>query len=151
MDHVRLYPTRLEPARQPEAVAAGFEGQCNPRDLFTGPDRLIAPAMQQGKQPFWARLQLLARLTLNPGKHTGNQPARLAHLDDGNDRAILVQGDEGPAQVVRLGHRGTPSIDAATKLPLSRRPPHSISQSPVSGYTVGTSSNRRSSPGSRIR
>src|SRR5712672_3400370 len=74
MDHVRLYPTRLEPARQPEAVAAGFEGQCNPRDLFTGPDRLIPPAMQQGKQPFWARLQLLARLTLNAGKHTANQP-----------------------------------------------------------------------------
>src|SRR5204862_7059795 len=25
-------------------------------------------------------------------------------------RAILVQGDEGPAQVVRLGHQGTPSV-----------------------------------------
>src|SRR5262249_28186245 len=24
--------------------------------------------------------------------------------------SILVQGDEGPAQVVRLGHRGTPSV-----------------------------------------
>src|ERR1700756_1812343 len=45
MDHVRLDPTRLKPACQPEAVAAGFEGQRNPRDLFTGPDRLIAPAM----------------------------------------------------------------------------------------------------------
>ena len=33
-----------------------------------------------------------------------------AQLDDGNDRAILVQGDEGSAQVVRLGHRGTPSV-----------------------------------------
>jgi hypothetical protein len=54
--------------------------------------------MQHGKQLFWARLQLLARLTLNAGKHAGNEPARLAHLDDGNDRAILVQGDEGPAQ-----------------------------------------------------
>src|SRR5438128_10292787 len=97
MDHVRLDPTRLEPARQPEAVAAGFEGNRNPRDLFTGPDRLIAPAMQQAKQPFGTRLQLLARLTLNAGKHTGNQPARLAHLDDGNDCAILVQGDERPA------------------------------------------------------
>src|SRR5207253_3010615 len=30
----------------------GFEGQRNPRDLFTGPDRRIAPAMQQRKQPF---------------------------------------------------------------------------------------------------
>jgi hypothetical protein len=61
--------------------------------------------MQLGKQPFWARLKLLARLTLDAGKHAGNQPARVAHLDDGNDRAILVQGDEGSAQVVRLLHR----------------------------------------------
>src|SRR6202048_5292505 len=66
--------------------------------------------MQQAKQPFCTRLQLLAWLALNAGKHTGNQPTRLAHLDDGNDRAILVQGDEGPAQVVRLGHQGTPSV-----------------------------------------
>src|SRR5207253_3923635 len=123
MDHVRLSPARIRPARQPEAVTASFEGQRNPRDRFTGPYRLIAPAMQQAKEPFGTRLQLLARLTLNAGKHTGNQPARLAHLDDGNDRAILVQGDEGPAQVVRLGHQGTPSLDAATKLPfLAARP-----------------------------
>src|SRR2546427_505918 len=79
--------------------------------------RLIPPAMQHGKQPFWAWLQLLARLTLNTRNYAANQPARLAQLDDGNDRAILVQGDEGPAQVVRLGHRGTPSLNAATKLP----------------------------------
>src|ERR1700676_2003435 len=110
MDHVRLHPMRPKPPRQPEAVAAGFEGKRNPRDLFTGSDCLIAPAMQQAKQPFGTRLQLLARLTLNAGKHTANQPTRLAHLDDGNDRAILVQGDEGPAQVVRLGHQGTPSV-----------------------------------------
>jgi hypothetical protein len=86
----RLHPTRTQPTRQPEAVATGFEGQRNPRDLFTGPDRLIAPAMQQAKEPFGTRLQLLARLTLNAGKHTGNQPARLAQFDNGNDCAILV-------------------------------------------------------------
>src|SRR5438105_5574157 len=108
MDHVSLDATRRKPARQPEAVAAGFEGNRNPRDGAAGPDRFILPAMQQAKEPFWARLELLARLTLNAGKHAGDQPARLAHLDNGYDRAILVQGDEGPAQVVRLGHRGTP-------------------------------------------
>src|SRR6202030_2902280 len=53
---------------------------------------------------------LLARLTHNAGKYTGYQPTRLAQLDDGNDRAILVQGDEGPAQVIQLGHNGTPSV-----------------------------------------
>ncbi len=116
MDHVRLNATRLEPARQPEAVAAGFEGNRNPRDRAAGPDRLMLPAMQQAKQPFWARLELLARLTLNPGKHAGDEPARLAHLDDGYDRAILVQGDEGPAQVVRLGHRGTPSVTSSDEV-----------------------------------
>src|SRR5580692_97558 len=110
MDHMRLHPTRPQPARQPEAVPTSFEGQCNPRDLAAGLDRLVAPAMQQAKQPFCTRLQLLAWLALNAGNHTGNQPTRLAHLDDGNDRAILVQGDEGPAQVVRLGHQGTPSV-----------------------------------------
>src|SRR4051794_18955215 len=127
MDHVSLNATRRKPARQPEAVAAGFEGNRNPGDRAPGSDRLILPAMQQTKQPFWARLELLARLTLNPGKHAGNQPARLAHLDDGYDRAILVQGDEGPAQVVRLGHLALHQLYAATKLPFLRRPPHSVS------------------------
>src|SRR6516164_5450062 len=123
MDHVRLDATRLKPARQPEAVAAGFEGYRNPRDCVAGLDRFVAPAVQQRKQPFWARLQLLARLTFNAGKHTANQPARLAQLDDGNDRAIVVEGDEGPAQIVRLGHRGTPSIDVSDEVAiLAARP-----------------------------
>src|SRR5271168_4313128 len=121
-DHVSLDATRLEPARQPEAVAAGLEGNRNPRDSAAGPDRLIPPAMQQGKQLFWARLQLLARLTLNPGKHAANQPAQLAQLDDGDDRDILVQGDEGPAQVCRLGHRGTPSVTCGDEVAISSPP-----------------------------
>ena len=129
MDHVRLYSMRRKPARQPKPVAAGFEGQCNARDRAAGPDRLIPPAMQRRKQPFWVRLQLLARLTLNTGKHAGNEPARLAQ-HDGNNRAILVQGDEGSAQVVRLGHRGTPSIKCSDEVAIPRRPPHSVSRSP---------------------
>ena len=32
MDHVSLYSRRRKPARQPEAVAAGFEGKRNPGD-----------------------------------------------------------------------------------------------------------------------
>src|SRR5271155_1380598 len=133
MDYMRLNPMRTKPARQPEAVPTSFEGQCNPRDLAAGLDRLVAPAMQQGKQPFWVRLQLLAGLALNAGKHTGNQPTRLAHLDDGNDRAILVQGDEGPAQVVRLGHRGTPCwIQRRWCHFLAARPIASLGPTPLS-------------------
>src|SRR5438477_9420838 len=65
MDHMRLHPMRTKPARQPEAVSTSFEGQCNPRDLAAGLDRLVTPAMQQAKQPFCTRLQLLAWLALN--------------------------------------------------------------------------------------
>jgi hypothetical protein len=72
MDHMRLHPARPKPARQPEAVATGFEGKRNPRDLAAGPNRLIPPAMQDGKQPFWARLQLLVRLTLNTRNYAAN-------------------------------------------------------------------------------
>src|ERR1700751_2894090 len=122
MDHVSLEATPPTPARQPEAVPAGFEGNRNPRDRAAGLDRLTPPAMQQGKQPFWARLQFLARLTLNTRNYAANQPGRLAHLDDGNDRAILVQGDEGPVQVVRLGHRGTPSITCRDEVAMSSPP-----------------------------
>src|SRR5207302_10354191 len=135
MDHMRLHPMRTKPARQPEAVSTSFEGQCNPRDLAAGLDRLVAPAMQQAKQPFGTRLQLLARLTLNAGKHTGNQPARLAHLDDGNDCAILVQGDEGPAQVVRLGHQGTPSVTYSDDGAISSPPaPYHLSPLEEGGF-----------------
>ena len=126
---MRLHPVRTKPARQPEAVSTSFEGQCNPCDLAAGLDRLVAPAMQQAKQPFCTRLQLLARLALNAGKHTGNQPTRLAHLDDGNDRAILVQGDEGPAQVVGWGIAALHRLATATMVPSPRRLPHSISGS----------------------
>jgi hypothetical protein len=37
MGRVRFDPTRLKPARQPEAVAAGFEGKRNPRDRASRP------------------------------------------------------------------------------------------------------------------
>src|SRR5438270_2844905 len=107
--------------------------------------------MQQAKQPFWVRLQLLTRLTLNAGKHAGDEPARVAHLDDGNDRGILVQGDEGPAQSLPRRRPGSfgwgiaalHRLNAATKLPFPRRPPHSISRSrgrtaPALGYSLLT-------------
>jgi hypothetical protein len=34
--------------------------------------------------------------------NASNQPARLTHLDDRNDCAVLLQAIEGPAQVVGM-------------------------------------------------
>jgi hypothetical protein len=36
--------------------------------------------MPQAKKPFRTRFQLLLRLTLNAGKHPGNQPVRRSRL-----------------------------------------------------------------------
>ena len=95
-------------------MTAGFEGKRNPRDRAAGPDRLIPPAMQQGKQPFWARLQLLARLTLNTRNYAADQPARLAHLHHRHQRAALLECREGTAQVIDMGH-GSPSAPVARR------------------------------------
>jgi hypothetical protein len=48
MDHVSLYSTRRKPARQPEAVAAGFEGKRNP--LIVRP-ALTASSCQRCSRP----------------------------------------------------------------------------------------------------
>jgi ABC-type uncharacterized transport system substrate-binding protein len=41
---------------------------------------------------------------------------------DDNERAILVQGDEGSAQVILLGHRGTPSVRCSDEVATSSPP-----------------------------
>jgi len=86
------------------------------RDNAAGPDRLITPAMQHGKQPFWARLPLLARLTLNTWNYAANPPARPGSARRGTCSSRL-------AGASRHLHR----LDAATKLPfLVARPIASV-------------------------
>src|SRR3954454_4132443 len=46
-------------------------------------------------------------MALNAWNNAGDKPARLAHLDDRNDRAVLLQGSEGPTQSVELLCHGT--------------------------------------------
>src|SRR6478752_811984 len=59
--------------------------------------------------------------------NAGDEPGRLTHLDDRNDRAVLVQGSGGPAQIVELlCHESAPSFPA-TMVTWRHRRPHSIS------------------------
>jgi len=122
---VRLHPTRPQPARQPKAVPTSFEGQCNPRDLAPALTASSRQRCSRPKQPFCTRLQLLARLALNAGKHAGNQPTRLAHLHDGNDRAILVQATRDLLKSFGWGNQGTPSVG------LQRRWCHFLAACPI--------------------
>ena len=130
MDHVSLYSTRRKPARQPKAVAAGFEGKRNPGDRAPAPDRLIPPAMQQANQPFWARLQLLAWLTLNPGKHAGN--SQLDWLSSMTAMIVLFWSSAARDQLKSFGWgiAGTPSIRC------TRRSCHFLAAHPIASLSV---------------
>src|SRR3954465_12062752 len=96
-----------EPARQPEAVAARLERDHDARNraaFLRGPR---TPAHEQTEQFHLAWFELLQRMALDPWNNASDEPACLAHLDDGKDRAVLVQGGEEPAQVVELLCHGT--------------------------------------------
>jgi hypothetical protein len=64
---VPVDPDRDQHRLAGDHAGLAHQGNRDPRDRAAGPDRLILPAMQQTKQPFRARLQLLARLTVNAG------------------------------------------------------------------------------------
>jgi hypothetical protein len=130
MDHMRFDRMHAQPAGQPEAVAAGLVGNHNPGDRTAGLAGLLTPAMQQLQQRRRVRFQLLQRTPRDPGNNASHQPARLAHLDYRDQRAILVESGERPAQVIDLWHGAPRRFCAATMMPFSRRSPHSISEVP---------------------
>lgn len=105
MDDVGLNALPSEPPRQPEPVTPSLERNGDARDGATAPGCLVTPAMQQAEQSRFVRCDLLQRLSLDPRNGPGDQPARLAQLDDGNQAAVLFKGVEGSAQIVCSGHR----------------------------------------------
>src|SRR4051794_13899383 len=107
MDDVGFDIAGPEPARQPEPVAARLEGNGDARNRAAILGCLGTPAHQQPEQFPLAWFELLQRMALDPWNNAGDEPARLTHLDDGNDRAVLLQGSEGPTQIVELLCHGT--------------------------------------------
>ena len=123
MDHVRLHPASPQPARQPEAVPAGFEGYADTLDHAPGFHRLVPPALQQPKQCLRIRNLFLHRLALEARDQRTYQPTQLAHFDHCDQRAILIQGGEGLAQVVTIWHGTLHRLFATTMVPyLAARP-----------------------------
>jgi hypothetical protein len=110
VDHVRLDPANAQPAGEPEPVAASLVGNRDALDSTTSLGRFAAPALEQAQQRCRVRLQLLERLPLDAGDDPSHKPARLAHVDDRDQSAVLLQGNKGPAQAVRLRHGGAPLV-----------------------------------------
>ena len=100
VDHISLDAARPQPPRQPEAVAAGLERHRDAADRPAGFARLLAPATKQRQQPIRISGLLLERLALHAGHQTRHQPRVETQFDHRHNRAILIKGDEGSAQIV---------------------------------------------------
>src|SRR5271169_5668888 len=115
-----------EPARQPETIPAGLEGNCNAFDLASCFLRFLTPAIEKLQQCALVDRELLQRLALDARHDAGNEPARQAHFDHRDQCTVLFQDDTRLAQVVRRLHWGLHRFTSATMDAISSPPPHSI-------------------------
>ena len=99
MDDIGLDITRPQPARQPETVASRFIGDRNALDHAPSLASFGAPTMQDLQQRLLVRFDLLERLAFDARNNRCDKLLRLAHLDHGDDRAILFKSGEGLARV----------------------------------------------------
>jgi hypothetical protein len=104
MDDVYLNPLLGQPPCEPEPIAPGLKGNGDARDGATFADCLIAPAVQEAQERGFVQHDLLQGLSFDTWHGSGDQPARLAQLDDRDQGAILIKRDKAPAEIVGLGH-----------------------------------------------
>src|SRR5215469_7187696 len=132
-----------QPARKPEAVATSLIGNHDALDLTPSLGGFIAPTMQKPQQPFLVGIKLLQGVAFNPGNQRRYEPLRLAHLDHGDDRAILLQGGEGPARFklkMLLRHGRAPSVAVE-----QRRRGHALAALPIASAQLRNSCGSSSS------
>src|SRR3954453_5763080 len=113
-----------EPARQPEAVAAGLEGDGDAADLPASLTRLCAPAVEELEEVVLVRNNLLERMTGDPRDYPRHQPTRLAQLDHRDNRVVLIQRGKASVQVSWFGHGAAPSL-------IQRRWCHLLAAGPI--------------------
>ena len=105
VDDVGLDAARPQPARQPEAVAAGLEGDADARDRAAGPGRLV-PSSARAAEAGRPRRPRASSAGWRSMAGTIPATSQLDWLSSTTaiERAVLLQGDEASAQVVRLRH-----------------------------------------------
>ena len=94
VDDIGLYALRSQPAREPEAIAAGLEGDRDACDLAPGLDRVIAPTMKQFEQGFFSVSSFFNGWRSIPGTIPADEPTRQTHFNDSDQRAILFESGE---------------------------------------------------------
>jgi hypothetical protein len=84
MNDVGLNPACRQPARQPEAIPTGLEGDRNALDLVAGLLRFLLPSLEQLQEFVLVGCELLQRLALHAGDDPGNEPTFFSHFNHGD-------------------------------------------------------------------
>src|ERR1700730_17124490 len=127
VNDVDLNVACTEPARQPEAVTAGLESDSDAFDPMPCLRRFLSPSMQQHQQCALVYRELLQWLAPAARHDAGDEPARQAQFDNGDQRAVRVEGARRSAQIIQLLHGALHRFTSATMDAISSPPPHSIS------------------------
>ena len=115
VDDVRLNAVPAKPAGQPEAVTAGLECDGNAINFATSSDCLVSPPLQQLQQRAFVHCQFLQRMPLETRYNPSDEPTRLTHLDNRDERAFWVERGQGSAQVIGLSHAAPSGCVAAPR------------------------------------
>src|SRR5258708_25653571 len=89
--------------------------------------RFLSPSMQQLQQCALVYRELLQWLALDARHNAGDEPARQAQFDNGDQRAVRIEGARGSAQIIQLLQGVLHGFRSATMDAISSSPPHSIS------------------------
>src|SRR5258705_11374422 len=87
----------------------------------------FSPSMEPLQQCAPVDRELLQRLALNARHDAGDEPVRQAQFNNGDQRAVRIEGARGSAQIVQLLHRALHRFTSATMDAISSTPPRSIS------------------------
>jgi hypothetical protein len=112
---IRALPARARPFWRRRAPLSSGEPVIPPTAMRAIVRRPCPASAAAGAAEPRIRRELLQRVALDTRHERAGQPARLAHLDHGDQSAILVQSSGRSAQVIRLRH------GALRRLGLQRR------------------------------
>ena len=70
-----VQPVSAQPAGQPEAITTGFKRESDARDCMACLGGLLLPTSQEAQERSLIRLDLLERVSLDPGKEPSDKPS----------------------------------------------------------------------------
>jgi hypothetical protein len=125
VDEVRLNAAGHQPPREPKTIPPGLIGNDETFDPSSRRATFDTPTPYEREKMIGIGVQLFQRLAVHARKQASDKPRRLAHLDDHDESAILIEGCRRTTRDKLMQHDGVSTPRKGASLP-PWRTPHSI-------------------------